>query len=320
MTTTEDLFRFEGLVAPQSTSDFLNSAWPGQLHISHEANSSLRTLIEQPELQSIESFCAARNGGGIHVNYTRGERFRIELNAEPAHAIEQFHAGNTIQILDLKSDEIQRWNRSLDAALGLIPGTTLVNGFTSLHGKGIPWHWDSQEVFVVQVRGRKLWHVAPNDYVEWPTLNGMPTDRPSREMAFQLKDPSQPIREPERWQVVEMHPGSVMFMPRGYWHKVEQNIDESLHLVLQVRMPSWRDLFRFMLDNAPHLFDLEWRRPTSALSPENLLTRAPLEFKERLASLDQLASAAGIVAMAQQFSNIIESGSLYKEIAPEMKY
>ncbi|UOF17382.1 cupin domain-containing protein [Lysobacter capsici] len=320
MSTTEYARLFEGLVAPLSAQEFKATAWPAGLHISHEVKPGLAALLAQPELRDIESFCAIGNDGGIHINYTREERFRIELNADPAHAIEQFHAGNTIQILDLKTDEIRRWNRALDAALGLIPGTTLVNAFTSLRGKGIPWHWDSQEVFVVQVRGRKLWHVAPNDYVEWPTLNGMPTPSPSREMAFQLKDPTQPILEPEQWRSVEMLPGSVMYMPRGYWHKVEQNLEESLHLVLQVRLPSWRDLFRFMLDNAPPLYDLDWRRPTSALSPDNLATMAPREFKERLESLERLAGGGALMAMAQQFSSIIDGGGLYKDIAPQMKY
>ena len=315
MTLPEDLLRFGGLTAPLAVPDFLHAGWPGQFHVSHASHPALSTLLEQPELRDIESFCNTPNGGGLHVNHTREERLRIESNTDPAYAIEQFRAGNTIQILDIKTDETKRWNRSLDAVLGLIPGTALINGFTSLPGKGLPWHWDSQEVFIVQVRGRKLWHVAANDYVESPTVNGMATEQPTRELAFQLKDPTRPIREPAQWQVVEMDPGSVMFMPRGYWHKVEENIDESLHLVLQVRMPCWRDMFRFMLDNAPDLFDLEWRRPTAALNPENLMTLGSHEFKERLASLDRLASAEMLMAMAKQFSNIIEGGSLYSEIA-----
>lgn len=320
MTATESSHLFEALIAPLSASEFKSTVWPAGLHVSHDPKPGLDALLAQPELRDIESFCAIGNDGGIHVNYTREQRFRIELNADPADAVRQFHAGNTIQILDLKTDEIRRWHRALDAALGLIPGTTVVNGFTSLRGKGIPWHWDSQEVFIVQVRGRKLWHVAANEYVEWPTVNGMPTESPSREMAFQLKSPTQPIREPEHWQSVEMQPGSVMYMPRGYWHKVEQNLEESLHLVLQVRLPSWRDLFRFMLDNAPPLYGLDWRRPTSALSPENLATQAPREFEERLQALQQLAGGGGLMAMAQQFSSLIEGGGLYKDIAPEMKY
>lgn len=319
MTTTECARLFEGLVAPMSAQEFKARVWPGELHVSHHPKPELAPLLAQPELRDIDAFCAAGNDGGIHINYTREERFRIELDADPVHAVAQFHAGNTIQILDLKTDEIRRWHRALDASLGLIPGTTVVNGFTSLRGKGIPWHWDSQEVFVVQVRGRKLWHVAPNDYVDWPTINGMPTSSPSREMAMQLKAPA-PIREPERWQSVEMLPGSVMYMPRGYWHKVEQNLEESLHLVLQVRLPSWRDLFRFMLDHAPPLYGLDWRRPTSALSPENLATAAPREFQERLDALSQLAGGGGLMAMAQQFSSLIDGGGLYKDIAPEKKY
>lgn len=320
MTNFDDPSRFAGLVAPLSPTHFLHDIWPGALHVSHDSGPALLSLIEQHELRDIDTFCAISNGGGIHVNHTRGEGLRIDFGVEPAEAVRQYHAGNTIQILDLKTDEIGRWNRLLDGVLNLIPGTTLANGFASLPGPGLPWHWDAQEVFIVQVRGRKRWHVAPNDYLDWPTVNGMPTDQPPLELAMQLKDPGAPIREPEAWQEVEMRPGSVMFMPRGYWHRVADNVDASLHLVLQVRMPNWRDLFRFMFDNVPALYDLEWRRPTAALSAMHLATDAPREFAERIASLQPLAQAENLIALAQRFSALIESGSLYTNVAPERKY
>ena len=42
--------------------------------------------------------------------------------------------------------------------------------------------------------------------------------------------------------------------------------------------------------------------------------------KERLESLGRLVGDGGQLAMAQKFTRIIESGGLYKDIAPEMKY
>lgn len=320
MTTSDDAARFAGLVAPLPPEQFLEDIWPGTLHVSHDSGPALRSLIEQPELRDIAAFCAIPNGGGCHVNHTRDESLRIQFNVDADEAVRQYHSGNTIQILDLKTGEIGHWNRLLDSVLNLIPGTSLVNGFASLPGPGLPWHWDAQEVFIVQVQGRKRWQLAPNDCVDWPTLNGMPTDQPPRELAMQLKDPVGPIRAPSIWQEIEMRPGSVMFMPRGYWHRVADNVDASLHLVLQVRMPNWRDLFRFMFDNVPALYAPEWRRPTTALSPLQLATHAPREFAERIASLQPLAQPEHLIALAQRFSVQIEGGSLYTDVAPERKY
>jgi ribosomal protein L16 Arg81 hydroxylase len=320
MTISDGTIRFAGLVAPLPPELFLQDIWPGTLHVTHDSGPALRALIDQPELQDIQAFCTIPNGGGRYVNYTRGEILRIASNVDADEAVLQYHAGNTIQILDLKTQEIGHWNRLLDSVLNLIPGTSLVNGFASLPGPGLPWHWDAQAVFIVQVRGRKRWHLAPNESVNWPTLNGMPIDQPPRDLAMQLNDPSAPIRAPETWQEIEMRPGSVMFMPRGYWHRVADNVDASLHLVLQVRMPNWRDLFRFMFDNLPELYAPEWRRPTAALSPLQLATQAPQEFAERIATLQSLAQPHNLVELAHRFSMLVEGGSLYADVAPERRH
>lgn len=320
MIAANDAARFEALVAPLSPHQFLETIWPGNLHCSHDTGAEVRSLIGHAEFGDIAALCAIPNGGGIHVNHTRGERLRIDYNVAAEEAVDQYRAGNTIQILDIRTDEIGLWNRMLDARLDLIPGTSVANAFASLPGPGLPWHWDAQEVFVVQLHGRKRWHVAANIYVDWPTVNGMPSEQPPPELAVQLKDPAAPIHAPLEWQEIEMRPGSVMFMPRGYWHRVAENLEPSVHLVLQVRMPNWRDLFRFMFEHVPALYAPEWRRPTSALSPTHLGSRAPQEFSERLDALRPLAEPEHLIALARRFSALVESGGIYTDIAPDRSY
>jgi ribosomal protein L16 Arg81 hydroxylase len=56
------------------------------------------------------------------------------------------------------------------------------------------------------------------------------------EIRYQLTNPNKPVEAPKSWQTFELAPGDVLFVLRGYWHTTE-NIDESLHLVLQMKIP-----------------------------------------------------------------------------------
>ena len=305
MKNQEDFVRLGALTAPLSVPEFLQRRWPQEFHVSHAPAPALAPLLDQSELRNVQALCSAPRRGTLRVDYTREERVS-EFDVPVERAVSLFAAGCTIYLTDLRTGQSRLWSKSLDATLGLIPGTATINAFTSMPGKGLAWHWDAQELFIVQVRGRKLWHVAPNHVVEWPTVNGSPQQDPARgELSFQVKNPAAPIAAPERWTSIEMRPGSVMFLPRGYWHRAE-NIDESLHLVLQVRMPCWRDVLRFILDNVPELYSPEWRCPTAALRPENLPTLAPAQFKERLASLTSFASPSGVMSLVDRFTRLAE--------------
>ena len=123
----------------------------------------------------------------IRADYTREDR-PSEMEITPERAVQLYRAACTIYMTRLHAEPIRRWAASLDAALGLLPGTTQVNAFASSPGRGLSWHWDSQEIFVVQVRGRKRWHVAPNEHVEWPTMSGQAGAEERPEIRFQMKD------------------------------------------------------------------------------------------------------------------------------------
>jgi ribosomal protein L16 Arg81 hydroxylase len=258
-------------------------------------------LIEQPEFRDIDALVRCSKQGVIRADYTRTARLSEE-DVSPERALELYRAGCTLYMNALSTPALRQWTQALDTILGLLPGTAQINAFASLPGRGLSWHWDPQEIFVVQIQGRKLWHVAPNEDLEWPTASGQAGAERRREIRLQLKDPNKVVAKPTRWQSIELQPGSVMFMPRGYWHTTE-NIDASLHLVLQVKMPSWRDVFTFLLQNAPELYSLEWRQPSAALRPERLLDAGVQEFKDRCASLAAFASPQGVMALTKLFGN-----------------
>lgn len=83
---------------------------------------------------------------------------------------------------------------------------TVANGYVAFGGQGtFGKHWDTHDVFAVQLLGKKLWRVYP------PTFAlPLPTQR-SRD--FKKDCPAEPVIE----QV--MNAGDVLYLPRGWWHE-----------------------------------------------------------------------------------------------------
>lgn len=294
--------RVASLVRPLSLEQFMVQTWPAKFAYFAGNGAGLAELIEQPELRDIEALVNCPKQGVTRADFNHLDR-PSEEDITSTRALQLYKETCTIYITRLATEVMLRWNRDLDSTFGLIPGTTQINAFASLAGMGAYWHWDAQEIFIVQVRGRKRWRFAANEYLEWPTNGGQAGVERLSEFRHQLTNPDRPVEAPKQWQTVELAPGDVLFVPRGYWHSTE-NIEESLHLVLQMQMPSWRDVFRFLFQNVPGLYSLEWRRPARGLHPQQLLTTGLKEFQDRQADLASFATSEGIVSLARLFSSV----------------
>jgi hypothetical protein len=187
-----------------------------------------------------------------------GEPRSLEPTVEEAR--ELYLAGFTLYLWNIESEVFAPWTHALDAELGLPSGTVVTNAFVSRRSAGTAAHFDSQDLFVVQLVGEKRWRIAPNEDVRYPTRNhiaGMPL-HPDLE----LQAPRGMARKlPDGARTIDLHPGSVMFVPRGTWHEVETLSEQSFHLVFQARVPTWSDLLSFVLANDAKLDAEEWRAP-----------------------------------------------------------
>lgn len=89
-------------------------------------------------------------------------------------------------------------------------------------GKGTAAHFDQNINFVLQLQGTKTWWLAPNTHVENPTQRftiGQPLD-PELASYVEREMPSEMpgLLEGNCLKVV-LRPGSMLFVPRGYWHR-----------------------------------------------------------------------------------------------------
>ncbi|MBS7813469.1 cupin domain-containing protein [Roseococcus pinisoli] len=100
--------------------------------------------------------------------------------------------------------------------------------------QGFRTHYDTHDVFVMQVEGRKRWRV-------W---DGEPLERPTRRTPWQGDmPPAGKLHE------LTLSPGDVLYIPRGVMHDAATLPGErSLHITLGLLEASWAQAIRNLLD------------------------------------------------------------------------
>jgi ribosomal protein L16 Arg81 hydroxylase len=74
--------------------------------------------------------------------------------------------------------------------------------------RGLSWHYDAEDVFIIQASGEKEYLLRKNTVNPWPLAETMPQDlRYERELM--------PLSR------VLLGPGDLLYIPCGYWHRTE---------------------------------------------------------------------------------------------------
>jgi hypothetical protein len=102
--------------------------------------------------------------------------------------------------------------------------------------QGFRTHFDTHDVLVLQVEGRKRWRIWDGERVE----------RPTRRTPWPGNMP--PIGEPH---VLVLEPGDALYIPRGIMHDAATEAGErSLHATIGFMEASWAQAIRALLDEA----------------------------------------------------------------------
>jgi hypothetical protein len=273
-----------GLFDLPDASSFVKGFWPD------------RSFVGEGPRQRLEDFLYddIRQLLALDVTYVRAFP-RVDTKSGPKQITpimitrEQimplYDAGFTIYFHSLSSPKFTPWTEALDRELGLAPGATRVSAFASRHGPGVPTHFDPNDNFVIQSKGTKRWRIAPNEHVKYPTT-GLVLGGDESETA-EPEPPNQfPTRLPAKHEVIDLQPGMVMFVPRGYWHKCETTEHESLHFNIQTGLARWKDLASFILQKRIPINDESMRAGISNLFEKGVLK--PELRKELLARIRAL--------------------------------
>lgn len=111
--------------------------------------------------------------------------------------------------------------------------------------EGFDWHYDAEEVFVIQSAGEKEFRLRANTTFPWPVPSKVPQHK-----YFAAERPTPEIR---CW----LKPGDWLYIPAGYWHKARA-ITPSFHLSVGVMSTTGVGLLQSLL---PKLAENPlWRR------------------------------------------------------------
>lgn len=112
---------------------------------------------------------------------------------------------------------------------------------------GFSWHYDAEDVFILQTTGEKEYSLRKNTVNPWPLVETIPNDmRYEREITPLMR--------------VLLKAGDWLYIPCGYWHKAETpDTDETaISLAIGVMSRSAIQLYDFL---RPRLLDsLVWRQ------------------------------------------------------------
>ncbi len=236
-----------GLFANTNKQDFLSGSWPHEPVVVHGLGEGVATLTCLPFLASLDALLNAwPNLVQAHLPGIADESSAIDVTPKDARTLFENKMALLFNNVQTISPVLENWLKALRADLGL-PTSTHARCivYATPDGKGTATHFDQNVNFVLQLHGTKTWWLASNTSIENPTQRftiGQPIDPELATYAYE----EMPAEMPPEQRKFVLKPGSLLFVPRGFWHRTEAE-GEALALNFTFNQPTWIDLFTLAL-------------------------------------------------------------------------
>ncbi|EYF01918.1 JmjC domain-containing protein [Chondromyces apiculatus] len=261
------------LVQPMTSEEFLGG-FPDTFFVHHGQLDRFEAIASLPELNDVRTL-------------VQGFNDPVSVWLPDEDALEQRTYGKLLRAPDtldhydrgalLQFNKVERWVpglepvlRGLEQGLGIPVGSATCSLFASTVGGRVLPHFDTDPAFSVQLRGSKRWWVAPQSVIEQPLHNHV--SGTAANMIAEYHEGALPPGMPEDAREVEMTPGSVLFLPRGYMHATRSHAD-SLAVTFDLQFSSYAQTLTRQLTRELHKL-ARWRRP---LLDQGAASRAELE-------------------------------------------
>jgi ribosomal protein L16 Arg81 hydroxylase len=296
---TADTPLLRELIAPTPVQEFLDRYWPARHFATHGRLERLPPVFRAAELANLQTL-AARHAGSVTFGKGTLSPGTIEIRGVPATSL--YDMGMTVHLSHVEQHlpALAATLRQLEQELGLPAGCARASVFASPQADGVSCHFDAEDVFSIQLRGSKRFHVAPVEELRNPIGIQFGPRMPLFDDIYPQAAAGFPRPEDARFETVDMQPGSVLFMPRGTWHRTEADSD-SLAVSLICAPPSAMECLLREMKNL-WLQDPEWRRPLYGARAEGPMRAAALARAREL-----LAGAPAIVGNISEHDLIARS-------------
>jgi ribosomal protein L16 Arg81 hydroxylase len=277
------------LLGADALDTFLSDYWPNRVFVSEGDRERLPAALLDAELNEFDAL--SRRYKGV-VSFFGDDRSGHMVPVEGIEASAPYRCGLSVYLTDVAPyfPDIQQMVKQLEFELGVNEGCARAGVFASPADGGISCHYDTVDIFSIQLRGNKKFDVAPVSGLPHPLGSQyMSGSKPMDDHYPQATD-GFPDWEGAEFRTVEMTPGTVLYMPRGTWHRTEAEGD-SIAVSIGMEPPSAAESvleqLRLLL-----LQDPEWRRPLyGAWGAGKMVDSAAERAEELLAGLPALAAA-----------------------------
>jgi len=288
----------ESIIAPYSVASFMAAHWPDVPLVVHGPPERFRWLAAILKVRSTEELLATWTGQVTVYPKTSADEFDAPIvSVNQARTL--WDAGFALVFggVDDHAPGLAAVLGRLQSDLGL---PRFAHGrcgaYATPPGAGAGSHFDDNVNFVIQLTGEKTWTLAANTHVRRPTCRfviGGP--RPAEELVREL-DGELPGTMPEPNEAITLRSGSMLFVPRGYWHATRA-LAPALSLNFTFDQPCWAtvaaDAVRRRL-----LAKAEWRELAMDLdSPNREFAGRAWETMERL--LRRLPEEVGVIGATE---------------------
>lgn len=291
-------FDLARLIWPIDPASFFRDTWEKKpLVVSRNQPDYYSGLFSMRDVDSMVYFTRPRFSGirtestpteALRGNFPHDEHLFFEGQNNVAALSSQYAQGKTIFVHKLE----QRWKsvatlcRDLEATLHHPVNASMF--LTPRNSQGVSAHFDSVEVFVLQIEGSKHWRIYK------PSI-----DLPLKEAYEPI--PGEQLGEPI--QEVHIEAGDLIYMPRGFIHEAFAADQSSLHITVAVSVFRWADLMRAALARLS-ASDVRFRQavPVGALGGGEISEALRAQFEELLQGFSQGARIEdAMAALSDQF-------------------
>lgn len=234
-------------IEPHSLDGFLADSWEQRpLLIQRGERHHFAALISAADFDTIVATTALRHpyfrifrdGQLIPVEQTTTSRqLGPDLDsglADLNKMYDEYAVGGTLAL-----QAAERWwpplrelARNFQTALGF--PTQIHVYLTPPNARGAPVHYDTHDVFVLQVEGEKSWNI-------WSPVRTLPMRMSEDSYEQRIVDErasSDPILS------VNLLAGDTLYLPRGFIHRAGTGTSSSLHVTVSVMVHRWTDVAR----------------------------------------------------------------------------
>jgi ribosomal protein L16 Arg81 hydroxylase len=227
-----DVFDLGSLIDPVSKETFFAEHWERRpLHVQRDDPDFFRNVLSLGEIDRVITTL------GLHhpqIELTNAKQpirpadwtFPSGM-VDPSRLYQHFADGATIILpqLDHVVPQLAHLCRGMEAEISARFQTNVY--LTPGESQGFKTHYDSHDVFVLQVSGEKHWRIYDT-----------PVELPYRGQSF---DPNETEAQALTMELV-LRPGDVFYLPRGVMHDASTTSGGSLHITLGVLFTSFTDL------------------------------------------------------------------------------